>query len=217
MTGRALTAGVAASAVILFAVTGLAVDSGWTDGADRAALLAIQSLQSASPAGFTEVMRLITHVGDFVVRVPLAAAAGAWLWWRGERRAAIALIIAVLAGAAIVETVLKPSFDRLRPDIVTALAPTTSTSFPSGHAAGGALVFGFGGYLLGQFAGRTWFWAGTLLAALIGFSRLWLAVHWPSDVVAGWLLALAIAGVALALADEPSAREAVSAPPGRRE
>jgi membrane-associated phospholipid phosphatase len=72
---------------------------------------------------------------------------------------------------------------------VTAYANETSFGLPSGHAQNAVVIFGGMGYL---FKRRWTLWAGAIIAVLIGLSRLYLAVHFPSDVLLGWLIGLAL-------------------------
>ncbi len=83
---------------------------------------------------------------------------------------------------------LKPLFARSRPDLWPTLITETSYSFPSGHALGSTVLYGMIAYLLGRHFPQyqRWFYgAAIVLVTLISFSRLYLGVHWPSDVIAG--------------------------------
>jgi undecaprenyl-diphosphatase len=116
----------------------------------------------------------------------------------------IALLGAFAATASLV-TILKIVLDRSRPPAKVVLgAPLTDKGFPSGHAAGGSVVVILIALLLGLTATkplvrRLLVIFGCLLALLIGWSRSYLGDHWPSDVLAGWLLAAAMVAVTMAL------------------
>ena len=152
----------------------------------------------------TGVMRLVTDLGAAGVLVPLVLAAGlAWRWRRGSWRP-LALLAGAAAGAWVVQVAVKQLVERPRPPAGLALSHATGFAFPSGHATDAAAVYGMLAVLLarsGRPAARVAAWAGAAaLVALVGLSRLYLGVHWLSDVVAGaalgiaWLLAIFIAG-----------------------
>jgi len=153
--------------------------------------------QWASPPA-TIALRAITMIGSEYFLVPLAALL-VWRWLRrGERTAAYHLVLGALSAEAVAQ-LLKALIHRPRPEIFFSLLPAETHSFPSGHAFVPAVYFGI---LVGILAPRPpWRAAVVLLAALLGFSRVYLGFHYPSDVVAGWSLAL----LWLALWPSPSA------------
>jgi membrane-associated phospholipid phosphatase len=139
----------------------------------------------AFPA-LTAVMRLITMLGSEYFLAPLAALmVGRWLK-RGEQKAAV-LLVAGSLGSQALSQVLKWLIHRPRPEVFFGLAPAETYSFPSGHAFVPAVFFGILAGLLG--AGARWRAAVVALAAVLGFSRVYLGYHYPSDVMAGWALA----------------------------
>lgn len=111
----------------------------------------------------------------------------------GRRRWASALFWGLAAsGAGLIELGMKHVFGRIRPSLWPSVTPETTFSFPSGHAVGSAAFV----VALAVLAWRTrWRWpvvlAGSLFVAAVGLSRLYLGVHYPSDVLASWMLALA--------------------------
>ncbi|HVG65068.1 MAG TPA: alkaline phosphatase family protein [Actinomycetota bacterium] len=150
------------------------------------------------------VMRLVTDLGSAGVLVPLVLSAGlAWRWRRGTWRP-LALLAGAVAGAWVVQVAVKQLVERPRPPAALALSHASGFAFPSGHATDAAAVYGMLAVLLarsGRGAAKVAAWAGAAaLIALVGLSRLYLGVHWLSDVVAGaalgsaWLLAILIAG-----------------------
>jgi membrane-associated phospholipid phosphatase len=140
----------------------------------------------AFPA-LTAAMRLVTMLGSQYFLVTL----GAVLVWRfmrrGDRRAAY-LLIAGSLGAEAVSQLLKTLIHRPRPEVFFGLAPAETYGFPSGHAFVPAVYFGILAGILA--AGARWRAGVVVLAALLGFSRVYLGYHYPSDVVGGWALAV---------------------------
>jgi undecaprenyl-diphosphatase len=140
----------------------------------------------AFPA-LTAAMRLITTLGSEYFLLPL----GAILVWRlakrGARQAAYLLVAGSLSAEAVLQ-LLKALIHRPRPELFFGLMPAETYSFPSGHAFVPAVFFGILAGILA--AGARWRAAVVALAALLGLSRVYLGYHYPSDVVAGWALAV---------------------------
>ncbi|WP_405578949.1 phosphatase PAP2 family protein [Streptomyces sp. NBC_01190] len=135
---------------------------------------------------------------------PLAAAAGGWLAVAaGVRRRAIAAVLALLvlgAGQGL-RTALMEVFDRTRPPVADWAVHTSGQSFPSGHTASSAIAAGLLAWgllrALPRAAGRITAAVCGLIAVAVGLSRVYLGVHWPSDVVGGWLFAAFWLGLTL--------------------
>lgn len=156
----------------------------------------------ASPA-LTSFFRAITNLGDWMVLVPACLLVGLLFYLRGLRQQ-LRLLLVTMAGALLLDGVLKVVVRRARP--VPFFIPEPSTySFPSGHAL---VSFCFYGLLAGMMAlslKATWqkaaVWAGAAgLIGLIGLSRIYLGVHWPSDVLAGYAAAVVWMGAIRAVA-----------------
>ena len=122
-------------------------------------------------------------VGGTVGRL-LIIGAGLLVLIAGGRRAAARWLALVMAGGTVLNLGLKQVFAAPRPDLLPHLDIVHSYSFPSGHAAGNMMLFGALAMLIG---GRVACLAGGAMILLIGVSRIWLGVHWPSDVLAGWI------------------------------
>ena len=154
---------------------------------DEAILLWIN--QHTTPA-FDQAMLTVTRLGDPDIVVPLTCIGFIWLWWRWRWR--IAAIFAITCGGgAVLSTGFKLLFAKARPALWSQLITETSYSFPSGHALGSMVLYGFSAYLLAQrWPVQKWviYGVAALLIGSIGFSRIYLGVHWPSDVVAGYAI-----------------------------
>jgi undecaprenyl-diphosphatase len=187
-----LAAGLAFSAFVIWAFIELAdeVVEGESRAFDKAVLLWIHS---TFPGWLEGPMRIITALGYYWVVLPLLAVAVAFFYRRGWRLSAILLMVST-AGSVVLTTVLKSVFERARPELVDSGYQASFYSFPSGHAT---VAVGFYGMLTLVLAYRLrgiarWAVAvsGILVVLLIGFSRLYLGVHYPTDVLAGYLAAL---------------------------
>src|SRR5215210_2557833 len=187
-----LAAGLAFSAFVVWAFIELTdeVVEGESRAFDRAVLLWIHS---TFPGWLEGPMRLVTALGYYWVVLPLLAVAVAIFYRRGWKLSAILLLVST-AGSAVLTTVLKGVFERARPELFNSGYQASFYSFPSGHAT---VAVGFYGMLTLVLAYRLrgvarWVVAvsGILVVLLIGFSRLYLGVHYPTDVLAGYLSAL---------------------------
>jgi len=139
---------------------------------------------------------LTTRLGDAETRLTLVPLLAALLAWRRGWRQAL-LFGGIVLGGALIVLLLKSAIGRPRPDLLPHQDIVSSASMPSGHAANNVVVW--------LAAARLWSpapWltvAALLLALAIGASRVMLAVHWPSDVIAGWAVGLAWVWGCLAL------------------
>ncbi len=176
-------------ALLAFALVialGFAIEAGLTKDLDRAGLKALALRQGVSGDAAITSAQVITWLGDTARRSLAVVAAALWLWWNKRPRAALAMLVfPTLAGVS--SSILKEAFARPRPEIVPHLDVVTNLSFPSGHATNAMAIL-----LLAAMAMATKRRSSALAAAigvslLIGLSRLALGVHWPSDVIGGWL------------------------------
>jgi undecaprenyl-diphosphatase len=154
-------------------------------------------VHGSSTAGLDRVMIVITRLGYAWGTVPLALGVLATLVARRRWSRARFFTVAV-GGAMAINGLAKLVFRRVRPSLWTSLTPETSYSFPSGHAMGSmALVAAL---LVLAWPTRARWWVpvpGALFVLLVGISRVYLGVHYPSDVLAGWAASLAwVTGVA---------------------
>lgn len=142
------------------------------------------------PLWLEEAVRDVTGLGSMIVLVLVTAVAIFYLLLVGRWRSALLVLVAV-GGGQILSSLLKLGIDRPRPDLVPHLAEVQTLSFPSGHAMMAAVTYlTLGTMLAGIVPGRATkiyvLGVAVLVTLMVGVSRLYLGVHWPSDVLAGW-------------------------------
>lgn len=185
---------VVAAALFVFLKLASEVAEGDTAAFDRWVLQALRSpADSALPIGpdwLRRTMVDITALGGTPILTLLVIAVAGYLV--AARKAATAVfVVAAVSGGGLASTLLKLIFARARPDIVGQLVEVHSASFPSGHALNSAVTYLTMGALLARTESarslRIYLMAvAASLTLVIGFSRVYLGVHWPSDVLAGW-------------------------------
>ena len=206
--GRMLLLGLAVALVLLagFAILLASVQGGDAGRFDSALLTWLRDSADLSrpraPPWVTALFTEITHLGGTVTLTLATAVVVGLLLFERKHRAATLVLLSV-AGGTFISTMTKLGVDRPRPDLVPHLVEVTSPSFPSGHAMLSAVVYLTLAAMLAQFefsrtATRVYVIAVAIVLTLaIGFSRVFLGVHWPSDVLAGWCLGAAWAIVCL--------------------
>lgn len=154
-------------------------------GFDKTILLGIH--QFANPA-MDSMMLKITKLGNPSTVVFIAFVSLIILLWRRYYQEAKIFLLNCLGGA-ILNYLLKLAFSKSRPQLWQSPITETTYSYPSGHAMGSMVLYGFLAYLLAihypKYAPVFYCLAAILIAA-IGFSRLYLGVHWPTDIIAGY-------------------------------
>jgi undecaprenyl-diphosphatase len=162
---------------------------------DRSLLLALRSdTNPGDPIGPVWMERMavdITALGGHTALLLLVLCVASLLIHDRQRGAALWLLLGA-AGAMLLNHGLKIAFARARPDLVEHLVVVVTHSFPSGHALMSAAVYLMLATLAGHLAAhplrRHLIVIAVVLTLLVGLSRVYLGVHWPSDVLAGWLI-----------------------------
>lgn len=201
--GGRLAAGLLGALLVLVAAVPLGIlvrsENPGLVGFDERVSHAAQAVSAASdPVAL--VARATTLLGEPVL-LTVAAALLAWLLHRrGRSRLALYVIVGRL-GAMVLSTGLKETVDRARPVFDEPIATALGHSFPSGHALGSAAFYATCAVLLQPYTrrDRLLLGAAVLLAALVSVSRVFLGVHYPSDVTAGLLIGLGWAALCTAV------------------
>jgi undecaprenyl-diphosphatase len=166
---------------------------------DRMVLLAFRQVGNPAvtigPPWLQEGARDVTALGSTIVLGIILFAVVGYLFLVHKRAEGWLMLGAVVGGVAL-NDILKFGFARPRPDLVTHAVRVFTTSFPSGHATLSAITYLTLGALLAQTHSsrpiRVYFiGVATLLTVLVGLSRVYLGVHYPSDVLAGWCIGTA--------------------------
>jgi undecaprenyl-diphosphatase len=187
------------------------VTTGRTGGFDKPGLLFWRTGTGLVPKGpkfLLEGVRDLTSLGGVLLRNLFAIGAAVALLFLRLRREAILLALTVV-GAWLVEGVIKGLVGRPRPEIVPHLTEAGGASFPSGHAFNSAVVYiaialAFATLSARESVRLTIIGTAIVLSLVVAWSRVWLGVHFPSDVLAGWLGGAGWAFLAAALLQKPA-------------
>jgi membrane-associated phospholipid phosphatase len=171
------------------------VDEQIVEGETRTDERLAEWLHGRATEPFTEVFRTITWTGNFTTLLVVTLVAAGIFWRRRERTDAVFVVLALL-GAQVLSTGMKLGFRRDRPFFPDPLATESTFSFPSGHALVSLAVYGSIALVLARhLSTRTrravLLGVTALLVLAIGFSRLYLGVHFLSDVLAGYAAGVA--------------------------
>lgn len=168
------------------------------------------------PEWFEDMWRDVTALGSFTVLSLVTIACGGYLLMR-QRYRMLALLAAATIGGLVVALVLKSLFARPRPEFALATTPVITASFPSGHSMLSATVYLTLGVLLAKTSTRyrqkVYFISVALIVSLlVGLSRVYLGVHYPTDVLAGWSFGLIWALLCWLVAEFLQKRGAIERP-----
>lgn len=194
-----LGAAIAVMGTLAFAELGEHIREGGTQQFDVAVLKWIGARHTPY---LTDLMTEITPLGTGVVVLVMVGVTAAFLW-HTEHKHSARLLLASTAGSIVLNNALKLWFDRPRPTVFAWETHAASSSFPSGHAMSATVVYGTVAYLLARLQKHLWSRMLTLTAAivlivLVCSTRLYLGVHYPSDVLGGIVVGLAWAGFCMA-------------------
>jgi len=210
----------AAIVMVLFAVLASEVLEGETQHFDDAVRMTVYGI--ASPRA-TTVLHAITQLGSPLFLLPMTLVASLIFLRRRRIRGAI-LLTATMVGVSLLNWILKSVFQRPRPLPFFGLTVPASYSFPSGHSLAAFCFYGaLAALVTARLRSTLWsavVWAGAVVIIVaVGFSRLYLGLHYPSDIIGGyatgfvWVLTVASADRMFRRADQRGAKTAVAEPP----
>ena len=164
---------------------------------------ALNMRRGISPEWLIVSLKVISWIGGGVQRYIMVTVLtiALWRWWGWGAGLAMGLTTLV---SAFTSEVLKSFFGRVRPDLVPQLDPILNAAYPSGHANNAAVVYILFIMLVPQARHPGWQLAAAVMIVVTGLSRIMLGVHWPTDVIGGWMLGT---GFALSAAAFISFRE----------
>jgi undecaprenyl-diphosphatase len=186
--------------VVVLAVLGfiLVADEVREGGTQRFDDWAIRALRNPSdpadpvgPPWLEEMARDMTAIGGVLTLTLVTVAVAGYLWLSRQRRAMV-FVLAATGGALLLSLALKGIFDRPRPQLVPHLSNIATTSFPSGHSMLSAAIYLTLGTLLARLVRARrlklyFIGVAMVLTFLVGISRVYMGVHYPTDVLAGWM------------------------------
>jgi undecaprenyl-diphosphatase len=189
------------AALALFALVialGHAVTTGHFHAFDIAVSHALNMQRGVASDWLILLMRGISWIGGGIQRYIIVTilTAALWRWWGWG--AGLAMGLTTLA-SAFTSDAMKIFFARVRPELVPQLDPISSAAYPSGHANNAAVVYILFIMLVPQARHPLWQAAAAVMILLTGLSRIMLGVHWPTDVIGGWMLGTSFALMAAAV------------------
>ena len=176
------------------------------------------ALHARDTPGLTRLAFALSFIGSPTMIV-CAIGLGALALWSSELRRDATLLVVAVGGSSLLDTALKVHFRRVRPDVPWAFVTERSFSFPSGHSVVAVVFYGVLTYLLWEHLHALWQRVAVVAASLvliagIGASRVYLGVHYPTDVAAGYLVGLLWLAPVIAAHEYVKAGRANRAAPG---
>jgi undecaprenyl-diphosphatase len=185
---------------LLFAVIllGIVASAGGLSAIDVPVINAVAMRADQSSPAAIAFWSWISWSGGGAQRYVMVVLLSLWLGylrgWRGGVTLALASLLSNVASDA-----LKAAFGRARPDLIPHLDVALSAAYPSGHATNAAVVYLLFALVVPTAQRGRWLAGAVVLTVLTGLSRIALGVHWPSDVIGGWMLGAAFALAAVAI------------------
>lgn len=201
--GLWFTVGLMLSAISFFCFLALVQDILTHDPFVQADVRIINLIADFSDLSAAKFFLLVTYLGSWPIVMSLGVVVFIILFLLIERRQALFFVSSVAITAGIY-SILKLIIHRPRPDIGYSLISRNGFSFPSGHATMSIVFYGLLGYLIYRICKKWWqklliVTTTLVIVYFIGFSRMYLGVHWPSDILAGWAVGLSILIFAITL------------------
>lgn len=191
------TVGLVVVLAMIVAFAALLEQVGHGTGLARYDLPAVAALSTARNRGAVILLRIVTTIGSPVAMTLIAVAVCGWIAWRVRGVAPLVIGTVAVGGIGAIDTATKDGVARARPPVRLHAVEAGGYSFPSGHAIFSALVVLLCATLLTRWVvrgrgPRVVLWVSSIVLVLaVGFSRVFLGVHYPSDILAGWALAIA--------------------------
>jgi len=215
-----LAVGVSACALLLlFLLLASKVAEGDTLALDTKILRALRRADDprrpVGPSWMESSLFDITAIGSPAVLGLVVTGVVGFLLLQRRGRTALAVALTCVSGE-FVDSAMKHAFSRPRPDVVPPLREVWSTSFPSGHAMESAIVYLTLGAMLMRVADRGvtkvyCLAVAALLTTLVGISRVWLGVHYPTDVLGGWMIGFVWASICWLATERVEGRAGIDA------
>jgi undecaprenyl-diphosphatase len=184
---------------------GIIVSLGLSKEADRAVLKLLALRQGVSAGSVISLFQWISWSGEAGQRTLLSVAAALWLVWQRRPRAGLVMLV-VPALTGVTSSILKQIFARPRPDLVPHLDHVSNLSYPSGHASNAIALCLLAALLIADKRRSLAINIALAAALAIGSSRMMLGVHYPSDVIGGWLWGAGLALIGLVIVRKWEAR-----------
>lgn len=182
----------------LVVALGFAVTAGHFRAFDIAVFNLLNMQRGTAPDWLIILMQGISWIGGGVQRYIIVGilTLALWRWWGWGSALAMGLTTLV---SAFTSEILKAYFGRERPALIPHLFTETSAAYPSGHANNAAVVYILFIMLVPQARHPGWQFAAAFMIIVTGLSRIMLGVHWPTDVIGGWMLGTSFALMATAM------------------